>query len=261
MRWVSFAAKVTLAFLLLASSAQAAEIKVMSSAGFAPAYRELSADFERKTGNTIDNAWGPSMGDTPQAIPNRLARGEPVDVLIMVGEALDGLIKQGKVVAASRVDLAQAPIVMAVRAGAPKPDISTVEAFKSTLLNAKSIAYSDSASGVYLSTVLFPRLGIADQIKDKCRMIPADPVGGVVASGDAEIGFQQKSEMLPIKGIDIVGPIPSEIQKVTVFSAGISANALHPAEGRALIKFLSSPSAAPVITKTGMDPVSVAARN
>src|ERR1700689_4406664 len=106
MRWVSFAAKVTLAFLLLASSAQAAEIKVMSSAGFAPPYRGLSPDFERKTGNTIDNAWGPSMGDTPQAIPNRLARGEPVDVLIMVGEAPDGLIKQGKGVAASRGDLA-----------------------------------------------------------------------------------------------------------------------------------------------------------
>jgi molybdate transport system substrate-binding protein len=251
MRWVSFAAKVTLAFLLLASAAQAAEIKVMSSAGFAPAYRELAADFERKTGNTIDNAWGPSMGDTPQAIPNRLARGEPVDVLI----------KQGKVVASSRVDLAQAPIVMAVRAGAPKPDISTVEAFKRTLLNAKSIAYSDSASGVYLSTVVFPRLGIADQIKDKSRTIPADPVGGVVASGDAEIGFQQKSEMIPIKGIDIVGPIPAEIQKVTVFSAGISITAQHPVEGRALIKFLSSPSAASVITKTGMYPMAAAARN
>ena len=249
------------AILWLAGTAHAAEVHVMISGGLSAAYNALVPEFEKATGNKVITAYGPSMGTTVNAIPMRLERGEPADVLILVGYALGDLIKQGKVVAASRVDLAQAPIVMAVRAGAPKPDISTVEAFKSTLLNAKSIAYSDSASGVYLSTVLFPRLGIADQIKDKCRMIPADPVGGVVASGDAEIGFQQKSEMLPIKGIDIVGPIPSEIQKVTVFSAGISANALHPAEGRALIKFLSSPSAAPVITKTGMDPVSVAARN
>jgi molybdate transport system substrate-binding protein len=241
--------------LACVEAAASAEIKVMSSAGFAAAYKELAAEFERTTENKIVNAWGPSMGSTPQAVPNRIARGEPVDVVIVVGEALDGLIHQGKVVADSRVVLARAAITMAVRQGAPKPDISTVDAFKKTLLAAKSIAYSDSASGVYLETVLFPRLGIADALKGKSRMIPADPVGGVVAKGEAEIGFQQTSELMPIAGIDIVGPIPEEIQKYTDFSAGIAANAQEPEAGRALIKYLASPEAAPVIVKTGMQAV------
>jgi molybdate transport system substrate-binding protein len=185
-------------FLLSAGAAFGAEIKVMSSAGFAPAYRSLTPGFEATTKNTIVNAWGPSMGDTPQAIPNRIARGEPVDVVIGVDDALEKLIKQGKVVAASRVVLARSAIGMAVRSGAPKPDIGSLDALKRTLLQAKSIAYSDSASGVYLSTVLFKRLGIADEIKDKSRMIPADPVGGVVAKGEFEIGFQQISELIPV---------------------------------------------------------------
>ena len=155
----------------------------------------------------------------------------------------------------TRVDLAQGKIAMAVHAGAPKPDIGTVEAFKRTLLAAKSIAYSDSASGVYLSTVLFPKLGIADQIAGKSRMIPAEPVGLVVARGDAEIGFQQMSELLAVPGIDIVGLLPPEIQKVTVFAAGISSTSKEPDAARALIKFLTSPAAAPVIAKTGIEPV------
>lgn len=194
------------------------------------------------------------MGQTPQAIPNRLERGEPADVLIMVGSALDKLIKTGKVLADSRTDLGRAGVAMAVRAGAPKPDISTVEAFKSTLLAAKSIAYSDSASGVYLSTDLFPRLGIADQLKSKSRMIPAEPVGKVVARGEAEIGFQQMSELLPIPGITVVGPLPPPLQKYTVFTAGISASSKNPEGAKALIRLLASPKAAPVIAKTGMEP-------
>ena len=151
------------------SSAVAAELTVASSAGFKAAYLDLVAAFERKTGNKIVNVWGPSMGETPQAIPNRLARGETVDVVIVVGEALDGLIASGKVAAASRADLARSLIGAAVRAGAPKPDISTMAAFKQALLDAKSIAFSDSASGVFLQNVIFKRLGIADDIKAKAR--------------------------------------------------------------------------------------------
>ena len=163
-----------IACLLLASSAVfAAEVKVMISGGFSAAYKSLTPEFERASHNTVATVSGASMGATPEAIPNRLQRGESADVVIMAGEALDELIKQGKVVAGSRVDLARSDIGMAVRAGAAKPDISSVEALKRTLLDAKSIAYSDSASGFYLSTVLFPRLGIADQIKDKSRMIQA----------------------------------------------------------------------------------------
>jgi molybdate transport system substrate-binding protein len=261
MRMKSVGARVLASLVAVALSTSvtfSAEIKVMSSGGFAAAYKNLAAEFEADTKNTIVNSWGPSMGDTPQAIPNRIARGEPVDVVIIVSEALDGLIKQDKVIADSRVDLARSGIAMAVRKGVAKPDISSLDALKRTLLEAKSIAYSDSASGVYLSTVLFKRLGIADQIKDKSRMIPADPVGGVVASGEYEIGFQQLSELMPVSGIDIVGPLPPEAQKMTVFSAGIAMGAKEPQAAAALITFLSSLAAADAITKSGMEPVTPA---
>jgi molybdate transport system substrate-binding protein len=194
------------------------------------------------------------MGNTPQAIPNRIARGEPVDVVIMVSSALDDLIRASKVIGDSRVDLARSRIGMVVRAGAPKPDIATVEAFKRTVLAARSIAYSDSASGVYLSQVLFPRMGIAEQMAGKSRMIPAEPVGAVVARGEAELGFQQISELLPVAGIELVGALPPELQKITVFSAGVAAGAKEPEAGRALIRFLSSNRAAAAIETSGLEP-------
>jgi molybdate transport system substrate-binding protein len=242
-------------FLLASSAVFAAEVKVMISGGFSAAYKSLTPEFERASHNTVATVSGASMGATPEAIPNRLQRGESADVVIMVGEALDELIKQGKVVAGSRVDLARSYIGMAVRAGAAKPDISSVDALKRTLLDAKSIAYSDSASGVYLSTVLFPRLGIADQIKDKSRMIPY-LVGPVVARDEAEIGFQQISELKPVPGIEIVGPLPPGAQQVTVFAAGIVTGAKEPEAGKALINFLASPVSAAAITKSGMEPAS-----
>jgi molybdate transport system substrate-binding protein len=241
-------------FLFFATAAGANEIKVMSSAGFKAAYLELAAEFERTTGHKVVNAWGPSMGGTPQAVPNRIARGEPVDVVIVVGEALDNLIKDGKVIASSRSDLARSLIGVAVRAGTPHPDVSSVAAFKNALANAKTIAYSDSASGVYIATVLYKKLDVSDEIRAKSKMIPAEPVGEVVARGDAELGFQQMSELMPIKGIDLLGPIPSEVQKVTVFSAGLAANAQEPEAGAALIKFLSAAAAAPFIRNSGMEP-------
>jgi molybdate transport system substrate-binding protein len=241
--------------LLLAAIANAAEIKVMNSGGFAAAYLELMPQFEQTTGNTVSTAWGPSMGVAPDAIPVRLQRGEAADVLIMVGYALGDLVKQGKVVADSRVDLARSAIGMAVRGGAPKPDISTVEALKRALIAAKSIAYSDSASGVYVSTELFQRLGIADELKAKSREIKSERVGNVVARGEAEIGFQQISELLPVQGIDFVGPLPPELQKMTVFSAGIATGAKEPSAAKALITFLASPAAIPAIKKSGLEPI------
>ena len=244
-----------LASLLLATTAHAAELRVVSSGGFAAAYRALLPAYQRASGNTVVTEWGPSMGATPQAIPQRLARGEPIDVVIMVGDALGTLIKEGKVSTGSRVDLARSLIGVAVRADAPKPDISSAEAVKRALLAAQSIAYSDSASGVYLSTELFPRLGIAEAIKGKSRMIPAEPVGQVVARGEAELGFQQMSELLPVAGIDIVGKLPPELQKVTIFSAGIVAATKEPKAAAALIAFLASPTAAEAVTKSGLEPM------
>jgi molybdate transport system substrate-binding protein len=244
-----------LAALLLAGAAQAAELRVVSSGGFAAAYRALLSIYERASGNTVLTEWGPSMGATPQAIPQRLARGEPIDVVIMAGDALGTLVMEGKVRAESRIDLARSLIGVAVRAGTPKPDISSSDAVKRALLGARSIAYSDSASGVYLSTELFPRLGIADAIREKSLMIPAEPVGRVIARGEAELGFQQMSELLPVAGIDIIGKLPDELQKVTIFSAGIVTTAKEPEAAAALIAFLASPAAEEAVTKSGLEPM------
>src|SRR5882724_5324233 len=249
------------AALLLTGSADAAEVRVMISGGLTAAYTALVPEFERLTGNKVLTAYGPSMGTTVNAIPVRLERGEGADVLIMVGYALGDLVKQGKVIADSRVDLTRSLIGIAVKSGAPKPDISSAEAVKRALLAAKSIAYSDSASGVYISTEMFQKLGIADEMKDKARKIPATPVGEIVAHGDAEIGFQHLSELKPVAGIDIVGPLPDELQRVTVFSAGIASVSKEPEAGRALIKFLASPAASNSIIQSGLEPIAAGGTN
>jgi molybdate transport system substrate-binding protein len=256
--------KVVLGFaaaLLLAGPANAAEVRVMISNGLAAAYEALVPEFERLTGHKVLTAYGPSMGTTAIAIPNRLERGEPADVLIMVGYALGDLIKQGKVVPDSRVDLTRSLIGVVVKSGAPKPDISSANAVKRALLAAKSVAYSDSASGVYISTEMFAKLGIADQMKDKAKKIPADPVAGVVAHGDAELGLQQISELIPVPGVDLVGALPPELQKITVYAGGIATVSREPEAGRALIKFLSSAAARDAIIKSGMEPIASGGTN
>lgn len=253
-KFISSTAKASLILFACQTAADAAEVKVMISAGLAVAYNELVPQFERATGNKVVTVYGPSMGVTENAIPVRLGRGEEADVLIMVDYALDKMIDQGKAVKGSRVDLVRSPVGMAVREGAPKPDISTPEALKQTLLNAKSIAYSDSASGAYVSTELFNKLGIADQVKDKAKMIPAEPVAAGVARGESEIGFQQVSELLPVPGADLVGPLPTAVQKITVFSGGIASSSKEPEAAKALIAFLTSPAAAPTLKRTGLDP-------
>jgi molybdate transport system substrate-binding protein len=246
---------------LLSAAAFAAEVRVMISGGLTAAYKALVPEFERTTGHKVLTAYGPSMGTTTNAIPVRLERGEPADVLIMVGYALDDLAKKGKAVADSKVDLVKSPIAVAVKSGTPKPDISTPDALKRALLAVKTVAYSDSASGVYVSTEMFGKLGIADEMKDKARKIPATPVGEIVARGDAEIGFQQMSELKPVEGIEIIGPLPDELQKITIFSAGIASVSKEPDAGKALIKFLASPAARAEIVKSGMDPIAAGATN
>jgi molybdate transport system substrate-binding protein len=220
---------VLLFFLLVASTARAQDVRVMISGGFTAAYKELLPEFERKTGKTATTSFGASMGGAPDSIPVRLQRGEPADVLIMTAPALEDLAKQGRVLAGSRVDLAQSSIGMSVRAGAPKPDISTIEALKRTLLEATSIAYSASASGTYLSTELFPQLGIADALKAKSQRIESERVAAVVARGAAELGFQQISELREVQGVDFVGPLPPGAQRITIYAAGLGSGVKDPA--------------------------------
>jgi len=230
------------------------DIIVMTSGAFTAPYLALIPRLELVTKKKIVTA-ATSIGTGANSIPSRLQRGEPVDVVIVADAVLVELIRDGMVLAKSRTAVARSAIGMAVRAGAPMPDISSVEALKRTLLQAKTIAYSVSVSGRYISTELLQRLGIADQVIGKCRRIEGERVGAVVARGNAEIGFQQISELLPVPGIEYVGPLPPEVQRVSVFSAGVAVAARDSDAARALIKFLASPEAIHAIKKSGLEPI------
>ena len=241
-----------LALGALALTAQAEQLKVMTSGGFTAAYKVLSPQYAQRSGDTLDTILGPSMGKAPEAIPNRLARGEHADVVIMVGYALDELIKQGKVDPASRVELADSRIGLVVKQGQPKPAIGTDAELKAVLSNAKSVAYSDSASGVYVEKELFKKLGMPA----KGTMIERLPVAEQVAKGDYDVGLQQVAELLPVPGVTFVGKIPEDVQSVTRFAAGIPVNAEHPEQAKALLQFLASPEVQPAVRATGLDSVS-----
>ena len=242
------------AALLLAPPAYGEQVRVMTSGGTAAAHLALVPQFEQATGHKVVTD-ATSTGIGQDSIASRVRRGEPVDVVILTRAAIDELIGEGRIVAASRVDLARSSIGMAVRQGAPKPDISSVDALKRTLLQAASIAFSAQVSGVYLSTELFPRLGIADQLLKKSRRVEVGRVGAVIARGEAEIGFQQISELLEVSGIDYVGPLPAEVQRVTVFTAGVAVGARNPEAARALIEFFLSPAGLKTMVKSGLDPI------
>jgi len=246
--------------LTFAGLTQAADVIVMSSGGFYSAMEELSPLFEKETGHKVILVSGSSMGSSPTAIPARMQRGEAADLLMLAANELDKLIAQDYAVNGSRVDLVHSKIGMVVRKGEPKPDISTKEAFDRALLEAKSIGYSASASGTHLVNNVFPRLGIAEyhQVMAKSKEVVKDRVASWVARGDLEIGFQQVSELLPIPGVEFVGAIPAPYQKVTIFSAGVAKGSKQPEAGQALIKFLTSPSAYPVIVKQGLEPAALA---
>lgn len=239
---------------------QAAEVIVMSSGGFYSAMEELAPIFEKETGHKVTLVSGSSMGSSPTAIPARMQRGEAADLLMLASSELDKLIAQDLAVKGSRVDLVHSKIGMVVRQGQARPDISTKQAFDKVLLEARSIGYSASASGTHLVNNVFPRLGIAEyhQVMAKSKEVVKDRVASWVARGDLEIGFQQVSELLPIPGVEFVGPIPAPYQKVTIFSAGVAKGSKQPEAGQALIKFLTSPSAYPLITKQGLEPAALA---
>ena len=248
-----------LAFLLATTAAQAADVKVMISAGFFHVYSELGPAYEKATGNHLITIRGPSLGDSPEAIPARLSRGEEADVTIMDGAGGDFLIAHKLVRDDSKIVLGESYIGMVVRAGQPKPDISTVDALRKTLLDAKSIAYSDSSSGTYLATVGFKQLGIADEVATKSRKVrgppTGEPVAAVVARGEAEIGFQQVAELIHTPGVDLVGTVPAEFHPPGYFVGYVTINARQPDAAVALLRFLSSPQAASVITANGLKPM------
>ena len=244
---------------LAAGPASAADIRVMISAGFFNVYRELGPAFEKSTGHKLLTTRGPSVGDSPEAIPARLARGEAADVVIMDGVGVDLLDQRDLSRPGSRMPLAESFIGMVVRAGQPKPDISTMDALRKTLLAAKSVACSDISSGTYLATVGFKKLGIADELAGKTRRVrgppSGEPVAAVVARGEAELGFQQVAELIHVPGIDFVGTVPPELQPPTLFVGALPKNSEHPEAAIALLQFLSSAEAAAVITKAGLKPL------
>ena len=239
------------AALLLPGIAGAEEIKVLSTQATQEVYVELVAQFQNATGHKVATIFTGTLN-----VQKRLADGELYDLIIMAAPAVDEQVKLGRALAGSRVDFAQSGAGVAVRKGAPKPDISSPEALKKTLLSAKSIGYSTGPSGIYMLSV-FEKMGIAEQVKTKLRQTPSGVfVGTLIADGDAEIGFQQISELVHFAGIDYVGPLPGALQRMTVFSIGIHSGAKQADAAKALVKFITAPSAAPVIRKHGLEPAS-----
>jgi molybdate transport system substrate-binding protein len=230
-----------------ALGAQAADLSVIASVAFKDAYLEMLPDFERASGHKVSTQWVPTV-----EIMNRMKSGETVDVVLMSENGIAELTRLGKIRPAETAPFVKSSIGMAVKAGASRPDVSTSAALKQSLLSARSIAYSTGPSGVYLGA-LFERMGIADAIKSKTRLVQGEPVGALVARGDAEIGFQQIPEIVPVKGLQYLGPLPADIQQTTVFSAGIHSSSPQEGAARSLIKFLGAPQAAAVYRKYGME--------
>jgi len=224
-------------------------MRVLCTNGLKTVMLDLAPEFERAIGTKAVITWGSANG-----LLQELEAGAGGDLAILTAEAIDVLIKEVKVVAGSRVDLARSGIGVAVRKGAPKPDIGSPDALRRALLAAKSVAHSKTGmSGIYFPTVL-ARLGIAEEMKPKIvTPEPGTPVGEVVAKGGAEIGVQQISELLPVAGIEIVGPLPAALQRITIFSAGVLTAAKEPQAARALVQFVATASR-PLLKDKGLEP-------
>lgn len=226
-----------------------AQLKVIISGGFASAYQEIAPEFEKSNGIEITTARGASQGNGPNTIGAQLRRGVPANVVIMSKEGLADLIAEGRIQRGTEIDIGQAPLGVSVRAGAQKPDIGSVEAFKQTLLHANSITFPNSTTGIWMTRELFPRLGIAKQLEGKITNTGV----AAVAKGDAEIAIQPVSELLHAPGTDYVGTIPGEVQFVSVFSAAIVAGSGQSELARRFIEFLRSESARKAIQRSGME--------
>jgi molybdate transport system substrate-binding protein len=254
MRIYLYIASILIGFIIAViqiNSVSAVEIKVLSTHAMLEVLSELSPRFEAATGDTLSFSYDPA-----NAIKRRIENGAAFDVVIVTRKAIDDFVRQGKVLPDTCVDLGRSGLGLSVRTGAPKPDISTVESFKQTMLAAKSVVRStEGTSGLYFETLL-NRLGIADEMKDKIRLGPSGRVAEFVARGEVEIAVQQVSELLPVIGAEFVGPFPPELQLFTVFSAGVSTVSKEPKAAKALVDFLSAPTSASVIKAKGLEPMS-----
>jgi molybdate transport system substrate-binding protein len=255
--WWKVVMPLMIAFALLLPGPSSAQVNVLISGGFSGPYKQLLPEFEKATGIAVVTGSGASQGSGTQTIAAQLQRGVPADVVILSREGLTELVAAGRIVAGSDVDLARVPLGVGVRAGTPKPDVGTTEAFKRTLLSAKVIAVPGSTSGIYLTTKLFPQLGIADRLTIKVTERGTQSAA-IVAAGDADLVVQPVSEIIHVPGVDFAGQIPSELQLVQVFVAAIVKGAKEPDAGRRLIRFLASESASVAIRNGGMDPVAKA---
>lgn len=235
--------------LLLSGAVQAAELKVLASGAVKEAYNELLPQFEKSSGNKIAITWAGTVD-----IKKKIEAGEVFDLIIIASPEMDGFVKAGKIAAGSKVDLVKSGVGIAIKAGAPKPDFSSGDALKKTLLAAKSVGYSQGPSGTYMVS-LFEKMGIADQVKAKAKITtPGVPVANMIRNGDAEIGFQQVSELIHEPGIDFIGALPNDIQRITTFSGGIHATSKEQAAAKALQTFLTAPARADTLKKHGLSP-------
>ena len=225
-----------------------ATLKLLSSMATREVLNELATRYERDTNQKIATEAAGGVD-----VAKRVQNGEAVDIVVLASNAIDKLIADGKVLAGSRVDLVQSGVSIAVRAGAPRPDISSEDALKRAVLNAKTLSYSTGPSGVYLEK-MFARWGILEDIRPRIVVPPpGKPVGSLVADGTVELGFQQLSELINLAGIDVVGPLPAAVQTITIFSGGVSANCAQPDAARAVLKFMASPAAADAKQRHGME--------
>lgn len=236
------------------SSKQAVELKVLTTGILKGAFDRIATQFQNDTGRRVSMSWGPSTGTSPEASPVRVRSGEAIDVLIMVNTSMDELVASGHFVGLHRTDVAVSKIGVAVKEGQPMPDIGTPDALAQVLLNARSIGFSEGASGTYVSTVLLQRLGIVDQVQAKCHVVLGRKfVGAAVADGEVEVGIQQISELYLESGITVVGPLPDVVQKASVVSAAVSAKAANKVAAQQFLAFLSTPYARDAIRASGLE--------
>ncbi len=240
----------------LSHASHAADVHVLATGALSAAFKEVVPAFEEKTGHHLVISWGPSYGASPDALPMRIRNGEPMDVCFMIAASLDDQIRLGNFDPGSRVDLVSSGIGVAVRVGLDKPPIQTIEQLRQSLLAAKSVAFSEGASGTYITGTLFEKLGIATQMKEKSVLIKGrELVGQALERGDADLGLQQISELRAIRGIQCVGPLPAAVQKVSVVSAAIAPHAKERAAAQALIDYLRSPEVTAALLRSGLDPI------